>query len=76
LCDVFGEEVKDKLLDVVEHSASFFDSVDDRGEVVVGKDNVRGIFRDIRAGLSHGDPDICALQRGRIVDSVAGLSFN
>jgi len=47
LCDVFGEEVKDELLDVVEHSASFFDSVDDRGEVVVGKDNVRGIFRDI-----------------------------
>jgi hypothetical protein len=40
LCDVFGEDVEDEFLDVVEDATAFFDSGQDRGEVVVCEDNV------------------------------------
>jgi hypothetical protein len=36
LGDVLREDVEDKLLDVVEDSAAFFDGGEDRSEVVIG----------------------------------------
>lgn len=69
--DVLGEQVRDELLDVVEHAAALFDGVQDAGEVVVGEDDVAGVLCHVAAVLAHGDADVGALQRGRVVDAVA-----
>ena len=45
---------------------------DDRGEVVVGEDHVRRLLGDVGAGDAHRDADVRRLQRGRVVDAVAG----
>ena len=44
----------------------------DRGEVVVGKHHVGGLAGDVGPDLAHRDADVGALERGRIVDAVAG----
>ena len=48
------------------------DRLDDRREVVVGEDHRGGLLRDLRAGDAHGDADVGALQRRRVVHAVAG----
>jgi hypothetical protein len=35
--------MKDKLLDVVENTTAFFDSVQNRGEVVVGQNDIGSV---------------------------------
>ena len=45
---------------------------DDRREVVVREHHVGRLAGHIRADLSHGDADIGALERRRVVDAVAG----
>ena len=47
-------------------------ALDDGGEVVVEQDEVGHFAADVRAALTHGHADIGTLQRGRIVDPVAG----
>ena len=47
-------------------------AVDDRGEIVVEQDQGRGLARDVGAAPAHGDADVRRLQRGRVVDAVAG----
>ncbi|TKW54492.1 hypothetical protein CTA1_5030 [Colletotrichum tanaceti] len=71
LGDVAGQDVQHELLDVVKHAAALLDGVEDRGEVVVGEDYVRGLLGHVGAALSHGDADIGALQTGGVVDAVA-----
>ena len=45
---------------------------DDRGEVVVGEHERRGLARDVGAALAHRDADVGGLERRRVVDAVAG----
>ena len=45
---------------------------DDRREVVVGQDHVGGLAGDVGARLAHRDADVGGLERGRVVDAVAG----
>ena len=66
-----GEDVEDELADVVEDATSCLDGRDDGGEVVVGEDHRRRLARDVRAGQAHGDADVRAPERGRVVDAVA-----
>ena len=61
------------LLRFASRTTSFFDGVDDRGEVVISQNNVGSVFGDIRASLTHGNTDISALEGWRIVDTVTGL---
>ena len=42
-----------------------------RGEVVVGEHDLGGLLGDLRAA-AHGDADVGLLQRGGVVDGVAG----
>ena len=35
------------LLDIIKHAPTFFNRVEDRGKVIIGKNNVRSIFRHI-----------------------------
>ena len=43
-----------------------------RREVVVGEDHRRRLAGDVGAGAAHGDADVGAPQRRRVVDAVAG----
>ncbi|TFB02685.1 hypothetical protein CCMA1212_005469 [Trichoderma ghanense] len=70
LTDVGDEEMQDELLDVVEHAAALADGGDDGVELVVGEDDLGGRLGDVGAG-AHGDADVCAGERGRVVDAVA-----
>lgn len=73
LCNVLGEQMQDEFLDVVEHAATFFDGVEDRGEVVVGQNDVGGVFSHVGPGHAHRYADVGNLQGGGVVDTVAGL---
>ena len=70
---VLGQDVKNKLLHVVEHAATFFHGVRDRGKVIVGENDVRCVLGDVRSGNAHGNTDVGTLERGRVVDTVTGL---
>jgi hypothetical protein len=73
LGNVLGKQVQDEFLDIVEHASTFFNSVDDGSKVIICEYNVRSIFCDIRTGLAHGNADVCALERRRIVDTITSL---
>ena len=45
---------------------------DDAGEVVVEEDQVGGLPGHVGARPAHGDADVGLVQRGRVVDAVAG----
>ena len=49
----------------------FAHRLDDRREVVVGEDHVRGLAGDVGAVLPHRDADVRLAQRGRVVHAVA-----
>ena len=72
LADVRREQEAQELADVREDPAALADGADDRGEVVVGEDHVRRLLGDVGAGDAHRDADVRRLQRGRVVDAVAG----
>jgi hypothetical protein len=65
-------EIANELLGVVVDQASLLDSLLDGREVRVGEHHVRGELGDVRAG-AHGHTDVSLLERGRIVDTIAGL---
>ena len=62
----------DVLHQVVVDRPAALDRGDDGGEVVVGEDHVPGFLRHLGAGDAHRDPDVGALERGSVVDAVAG----
>jgi len=66
------DEIANELFHVVVDGASLLDGRDDRWEVVVGEDHLRGGLGDSRA-RAHRDADLGFLQRRRVVHSVAGL---
>ena len=57
---------------VVVQAAAQFDGLDDGGEVVVGQDHHRGFLGHLGAGDAHRDADVGPLERGGVVDPVAG----
>ena len=72
LAQVAGQQEVDELADVVVDAPAFLDGGHDRGEVVVGDDHVRDFLGHVRPGDAHGDTDVGLLDRGRVVDAVAG----
>jgi len=67
-----GEDVQQELADIVIDPAARLDGGHDGGEVVVGQHHGGSFPGHVGAGAAHGDPDVGAAQRGRIVDAVAG----
>ena len=59
------------FFEVVKDAAAFFYSHLDQSEVVVGQDHVSSIISHVRAGDSHGDPDVGLLQRRGVVYAIA-----
>ena len=72
LRDVGRERVRDRLLEVVENEAALLHAVDDGGEVIVEEDHVRRLLGDVRSHDAHRDADVGLLERGSVVDTVAG----
>ena len=72
LGDVRVQDVEHELADVGVDRAALLDRVDDRGEVVIGQDHVRGLLGHVRARDAHGDADVGLLEGGGVVDAVAG----
>jgi hypothetical protein len=69
--DEFEQHEADVLAEVVIQFAALLDRVDDGREVVVGQDHAAGVLGDLGA-RSHGRADVGCLDRGRVVDAVAG----
>lgn len=53
LCNVFGQDVEDELLDVVENPATFFDCGENRCEVIIGQYDVRCFLRHKSAWMNN-----------------------
>lgn len=62
-----GEDVQEELADAAMDPAPRLGGGHDGGEVVVGEYHGGGFPRHVGAGAAHGDPDVGAAQRGRIV---------
>ena len=65
-----GQEVHERLADIVEDAATFAHRRHDAREVVVRQHHVRGLARDLRARQSHRDPDVGLTERRCIVHAV------
>ena len=72
LTDIGGQGPGDEFNQVVEHRPAFLDGRLDGREVVVGQHHVRCLFRHLGAAHAHGYADVGLLERGCIIDAVAG----
>jgi hypothetical protein len=61
----------DDLPEVRVDRSSFGNRPDDRGEVVVGQDDIRRLARHIRTAAPHRDPDVCTGQSRRVIDAIS-----
>ena len=66
-----GENEGDGLLDVVEDAPAEPHGSDDRREVVIEQHERCGLACDVGSAASHGDADVCRLERGSVVDAIA-----
>jgi hypothetical protein len=66
------EDVADELAYVVIHTAAGLHGGGDGREVVIGQHHGGGLAGDVGAGTAHGDADVGAAQRGRVVDAISG----
>ena len=73
LGDVFGQDVEDEFLDIVKDATALFDGCDNGGKVVVGEDDIGRVLGNVGARLTHGDTNVCAAERWRIIDTVTSL---
>ena len=67
-----GKQKQNALLQVFVDRAAFFDGVGDGCEIVVREHDLGRLLGGLGALAPHGDADIGALERGRVVDPVAG----
>ena len=70
--DVNGKDETHRLAQIVVDAAAETDRLDDRAEIVVEQHDGGSFARDIGSAAAHGDADMGGLQRGRVVDAVAG----
>lgn len=59
------------LLDIIKEPTSLADGRDDGGKIVIGKYHIRRFLADIAAIHAHGNTNIGAFQRRRVVDTIA-----
>ena len=73
LGNVGGESVSDRLLQVIEDKATFFNTVYDRGEVIIEEKHVSGVLGDLRA-RAHSDTDISLFDSRGVIDTITSDS--
>ena len=69
---VHGHDEGHELLDTRVDGAALLDRLDDGAEVVIGEDHIGGTLGDLGTFETHGDTDVGAVERGSVVDAVAG----
>ena len=52
LSNVLSQNVEDETFNIIEETATLFDGVEDRGEVVIGQNNVGSLFGNVRTSLT------------------------
>ncbi|AUX37512.1 uncharacterized protein SOCE836_097370 [Sorangium cellulosum] len=72
LRDVAREHIAHEAADILLDGPPFLDGRHDRGEVVVGEDDVRRLLGHLRAAQPHGHADVGGAERGGVVHAVAG----
>jgi hypothetical protein len=70
-CRAGAELESEEILNVVEDALALFDCVKNGCKVVVCQNHICGFFRNIGTQPTHGDADICFLERGRVVHTIA-----
>jgi hypothetical protein len=70
LSDVLSQQMKNKLLDVVKHPASFLNGIDNGSKIIVRQDNIRGVLGDIAARHSHRNTHVRSFQTWRVIHPV------
>ncbi len=76
LCHVARNQVIDELTDVGVNDAPLLHCRDNADIVVIREHHVSGIFGNIRARDPHGNANVCLLDGGSVVDTVAGHRHN
>src|SRR5579883_370110 len=71
-----GDEVCEDAPQVFEDPTPVAYRSDDRREVVVEQNKIRGFARDLASSLPHRHADVGLAQRRRIVDPVAGHRYD
>ncbi|KAH3682802.1 hypothetical protein WICPIJ_006261 [Wickerhamomyces pijperi] len=74
LGNVLSQQLQHELLNIVVHSSTFFNTVDDTGKVVITQDNIRSILGNIGTSNTHSNTNIGNFQRRRVVDTVTSHS--
>ena len=67
-----GHDEGHELLDTRVDGAALLNRLDDGAEVVIGEDHIGGTLGDLGTFETHGDTDVGAVERGSVVDAVAG----
>ena len=70
--DVNREDVRDRLLNVVEDPPPQFDRLNDGGEIILQQHQRSRLAGDVRSPAAHRDADVGRLECRGIVDAVAG----
>lgn len=61
---------RQKVLDVRKYAFALLDRTENRAEVIVGQNHIRGFLRNIRSEFAHGNADVGFLECGRVVDTL------
>ena len=70
--EVAGQQKQNRFLDVLVDVAPFARSLFNSGKIVIRQNHIRRALGDVGTRDAHGDADVSRLERGRIVDAVAG----
>jgi hypothetical protein len=71
LAEIAAEQQAERTADVMPEATALHESLDERGEVVIGEHHVRGLAGYLGAAAPHRDAYVSQAQRGRVVDTVA-----
>ena len=74
--EIRGEQEEDRFFDIFVNAAAFRDGLRDGGEIVVGQNQIGGVFGHVGSRDAHGDAHVGGLQRGSVVDTVAGHGYD
>lgn len=76
LCDILGEQIQHKFLDVVKNTAAFFHNFKDRGKIIICQNNIRGIFGDIEPAWLIAIPTSTCLSKGESFTPLPVMAAN
>ena len=74
--EVSGQQKLDCVLNIPIDVTAIFHRLYNCCEVIIGKHHRCGILGNLCSGDSHGNANVCLLQRGGVIDAVSGHCDN